>query len=166
MGDWLVDKGLEQPRAPRVKADSLDAVRKRHAMNFRASLPGGPGAKPSGDATAGGRLVTPFLSPHPLPPSFPLPCLHIKAPPPVRQPCASFHVWLPQPCHFRSCDPQLCASARMSVRVREAIAQEGLVYSRRLSWERGNGERRGKELRAEHGDAHSLAQGIRHVYVT
>ena len=41
MGDWLVDKGLDAPRAARPKAPSLNALRRRQGQQFR-SAPFGP----------------------------------------------------------------------------------------------------------------------------
>ena len=44
MGDWLVDKGLDAPRAPRPKqaaALSLNALRRRQGQSFRCA-PFGP----------------------------------------------------------------------------------------------------------------------------
>ena len=63
MGDWLVDKGLEQPRPPRSRAagggpsataPSLNALRRRHQAHASAQLGG------RADSQHGGRQVHPF----------------------------------------------------------------------------------------------------------
>jgi hypothetical protein len=41
MGDWLVDKGLDAPRAARPRQPSLNALRRRQGQHFRAA-PFGP----------------------------------------------------------------------------------------------------------------------------
>lgn len=41
MGDWLVDKGLDAPRAARPKAPSLNALRRRQGQQYR-TVPFGP----------------------------------------------------------------------------------------------------------------------------
>jgi len=52
VGDWLIDAGLDTPKAPRSKAPSLNALRRRQGTLMRASdggrpgQPGGPDGKP------------------------------------------------------------------------------------------------------------------------
>ncbi len=49
MGDWLVEQGVDQPKAERPKAPSLDAVRRQQSVLQRAAAaaaaptPGAPG---------------------------------------------------------------------------------------------------------------------------
>ena len=47
MGDWLVDKGLDAPRAARPKAPSLNALRRRQGQQFRSAPFGPPHASAS-----------------------------------------------------------------------------------------------------------------------
>jgi len=50
VGDWLIDAGLDTPKAPRSKAPSLNALRRRQGTLMRASdgRPGQPGGGPDG----------------------------------------------------------------------------------------------------------------------
>lgn len=59
MGDWLVDKGLDAPRAPRLKTPSMNALRRAQGGHPPRGAPfGPPHASMLGSARAGmGRQV-------------------------------------------------------------------------------------------------------------
>jgi hypothetical protein len=64
MGDWLVDKGLDAPRAARPKAPSLNALRRRQGQQYR-SVPFGP-PHTSANSSFGKQVLSPcrlFMSP-------------------------------------------------------------------------------------------------------
>lgn len=64
MGDWLVDKGLDAPRAARPKAPSLNALRRRQGQQYRSAPFGPPHASAS---RAMGKQARPLPPPAILP---------------------------------------------------------------------------------------------------
>ncbi len=60
MGDWLVDKGLDAPRAARPKAPSLNALRRRQGQQYRSAPFGPPHASAS---RAMGKQARPLACP-------------------------------------------------------------------------------------------------------